>query len=99
MKGNFEAIISENKPVIVDFHALWCAPCKMQAPFLKEIAQEMGERIKVIKVDVDQNSELAAKYNIRSVPTLALFKNGEILYKQPGVHSKSQLMDLLQKNL
>ena len=99
MKGNFNELIKDVRPVIVDFHALWCAPCKMQSPILKEIATELGDRIKVIKIDVDQNTELAGRYNIQNVPTLMIFKNGEIKYKQAGVHTKPQLMNVLLKNL
>ncbi|MGE5448115.1 MAG: thioredoxin [Bacteroidales bacterium] len=96
MKANFNSIINDTKPVIVDFHALWCGPCKVQSPILQEIAGEMGERIRVIKIDVDQNQEIANRYQIRSVPTLMIFKNGEIKYKQAGVHTKQQLMGVLQ---
>jgi thioredoxin 1 len=97
VKANFNSIINDQKPVIVDFHALWCQPCKVQSPILKEIAGEMGESIRVIKIDIDQNQELANRYQIRSVPTLMIFKNGEIKYKQPGVHTKQQLMSVIQK--
>lgn len=95
MKANFDSIINETKPVIIDFHALWCGPCKVQSPILKEIASELGERVKVIKIDVDQNAEVANRYRIQSVPTLMIFKNGEIKYKQSGVHTKQQLMNVL----
>jgi thioredoxin 1 len=95
MKGNFDLIINENRPVIVDFHALWCGPCKAQSPILKNVAEELGDRVKVIKIDIDQNNEIAARYQIQSVPTLMIFKNGNVLYKQSGVHSKSQLMNVL----
>ena len=95
MKANFDTIISDTKPVVVDFHALWCGPCKVQSPILKEIAAELGDSVRVIKVDVDQNHELANRYQIRSVPTLMIFKNMEVKYKQPGVHSKQQLISIL----
>lgn len=96
MKGNFETLINENRPVIVDFHAVWCGPCKTQAPILKQIADELGDQVRIIKIDVDQNQPLAVKYQIQSVPTLMIFKNGEIVHKQAGVHTKAQLLTILQ---
>jgi len=99
MKGNFDSLINDNKPVIVDFHALWCGPCKAQSPILKDVATELGERVKVIKIDVDQNPEIAGRFHIQGVPTLAIFKNGEIKYKQAGVHTKAQLMNVLMQNI
>ena len=99
MKANFNSIINENKPVVVDFHALWCGPCKAQSPILKEVASELGERIRVIKIDVDQNSEISNRYQIQSVPTLMIFKNGNLLWKHSGVVSKSQLLSVLKQNI
>jgi thioredoxin 1 len=96
MKGNFDSIINENRPVIVDFHAVWCGPCKTQSPILKQVAEELGEQVKVIKIDVDQNQMIASRYQIQSVPTLMIFKNGEIKHKQAGVHSKAQLISILK---
>lgn len=96
MKGNFDLLIQDKRPVIVDFHAVWCGPCKVQSPILQEIARELGDRIRVIKVDVDKNNEIAGRFRIQSVPTLMIFKNGEIKYKQAGVHTKPQLMDVLE---
>jgi thioredoxin 1 len=99
MKGKFDSIIHDIRPVIVDFHALWCSPCKIQSPILKEVATELGDRIKVIKIDIDQNSEIASRYNIQSVPTLIMFKNGKQIWRQSGVVSKKQLYNVLTQNI
>ena len=98
MKANFSSIINDEKPVIVDFHALWCGPCKVQSPILKELATELGDRVRVLKIDVDQNQQLAGLYQIRSVPTLIVFKNGQILWRHSGVVSKNQLLGVLNQN-
>lgn len=99
MKGKFDSLIHDIRPVVVDFHALWCSPCKIQSPILKEVANELGDRIKVIKIDVDQNSEIAGRYNIQSVPTLIMFKNGKQIWRQSGVVSKNQLYNVLTQNI
>jgi thioredoxin 1 len=99
MKGNFDSIISDSKPVIVDFHAVWCSPCKMQSPILKEVATELGDSIRIIKIDVDQNSDIAMKYSIQSVPTLIIFKSGKLVWRQSGVVGKSQLKSVLMQNI
>lgn len=99
MKGSFDSIISDSRPVVVDFYADWCQPCRMQAPILKEVADELGDRIRVIKIDVDSNNELAMRYDIRGVPTLMVFQNGEVRYRQAGVHTRPQLMNILINNL
>ena len=97
MKGNFNTIINDSKPVLVDFFAEWCGPCKAQAPVLKELAKEL-DNIRIIKIDIDKNSQIAQKYNIRSVPTLMLFKEGQNLWKQSGALGLAQLKaDIGQK--
>jgi thioredoxin 1 len=97
MKGNFNSIINDTRPVIVDFHALWCGPCKIQSPVLKELSAELGDRVRVIKVDVDQNPGLASQYQVQSVPTLMVFKNGRPVWRQSGVTGKSDLHHVLMQ--
>jgi thioredoxin 1 len=99
MKGNFETIINDSRPVIVDFHALWCGPCKVQSPILKGVAAELGEKVRVIKIDVDQNNALASQYQIQSVPTLIVFKDGKPVWRQSGVVTKAALLGVLTQNM
>ncbi len=98
MKGNFDIIINGEKPVLVDFHAEWCGPCKMQAPILREIAGEIGERVKIIKIDVDRNQAISNRFQVTGVPTLILFKNGVPVWRQSGVANKRYLMNVLLEN-
>ena len=99
MKANFDSIIQSPVPVVVDAFAEWCGPCKMQTPILKEVASELGDRVRVIKVDVDKNPEIMNRFHIRGVPTLMIFKDGHILYKQAGLHTKPQVMKALMEAL
>ncbi|UYW02614.1 thioredoxin [Flavobacterium agricola] len=95
----FEEIINQDKPVLVDFFATWCGPCKMQAPVLEEVKQRIGDQVSIIKIDVDQNQAVAAQYQVRSVPTLIIFKNGKIVWRQAGVFPANELERLLKENL
>ncbi|MDE7401945.1 MAG: thioredoxin [Muribaculaceae bacterium] len=93
----FEDLIKSEKPLLVDFFATWCGPCKMMHPILEEVAKNMGEKVRVIKIDIDKNEQLAALYNVRSVPTLMIFQNGEMKWRAAGVHQANQLEEELEK--
>ena len=98
MGQNFNTIIDSNTPVLVDFHADWCGPCKMLAPILKQVKDDMGEAIKIVKIDVDKNQSIAAKYQVRGVPTMLLFKNGKQLWRQSGVLQKNDLIQIVKSH-
>lgn len=98
MKGDFNEIINSSKPTLVDFYADWCGPCKVQSPILKEVSHEAGDKVRVIKIDIDKNNLVASKYQIRSVPTLILFKNGQPVWRQSGVANKQQLLSVIHQN-
>ena len=96
--ANFDTIINSNTLVLVDFFATWCGPCQALAPVLKDVKSELGTRVSIVKMDVDKNQALAANYQVRGVPTLLLFKNGKQVWRQSGVPSKNDLIDLIKKN-
>ncbi|WP_394992446.1 thioredoxin [Emticicia sp.] len=97
MTGTFEELIASEKPILIDFFATWCGPCKALSPTLQQLAQEEGEKIRIVKIDVDQNPKLAAKYKVSGVPTLILFKKSELKWRKSGVLSLQQLKAIVEK--
>ena len=95
--STFNDLINSNQPVLVDFFAEWCGPCKILAPVLKEISSQVNGKARIIKVDIDKNPAAASKYSIQSVPTLIIFKNGEIKWRQSGALPKQQLLEIISR--
>lgn len=95
MAGKFQELINSNTPTLVDFFATWCGPCKTMAPILEDVKNRVGESITIIKIDVDKNPQAASVYQVRGVPTLVLFKEGKILWRQSGVVSANELVRII----
>ncbi len=93
----FNEIIQSETPVLVDFYATWCGPCKMMAPMLDDLKSKIGDKAKIIKVDVDKNPQAADKYGVRGVPTLIIFKQGKIMWRQSGVVPVNQLESVIKQ--
>ncbi len=96
--ATFNEIINSDQPVLVDFFATWCAPCKAMLPILDDIAKQVQGKARVIKIDVDKNQQVAAAYQVRGVPTLILFKNGKQLWRQSGVVDANQLVQIINQH-
>ncbi len=94
MSTEFNTLIQAEKPVLVDFFATWCGPCQVLGPVLKQVKDQLGDQIKIVKIDVDKNQELASKWQVRGVPTMVLFQNGKQLWRQSGVLSKEQILQV-----
>lgn len=98
MKMSFKELIRSNPMVLVDFSAEWCGPCKALAPILKDVKQNMGDSLKIIKIDVDKNQVLASKYQVKGVPTMILYKNGEQVWRQSGLVPKADLLAIINQH-
>jgi len=95
IKSKFKDLINSETPVLIDFHADWCGPCKMMSPILVDLKKKLGEEVKIIKIDIDKNRSLTSKYQVQGVPTLMLFKEGELKWRKSGVHTASQLENMI----
>lgn len=95
MKTSFQDLIASPTPTVIDFFTTWCGPCRMVTPILEDLKSDMGESVRVYKIDVDQNPHLAAQYQVRSIPTLMIFKDGKLQWRQAGVQSKATLKNVL----
>ncbi|MFI1770727.1 thioredoxin [Thalassobellus citreus] len=93
--SKFSEILNQNKPVLVDFFAEWCGPCKMMSPILKQVKDALGDRVFIVKIDVDKNQALAARYQVRGVPTLMVFNEGKQIWRQSGVVQKDEIISVI----
>jgi thioredoxin 1 len=98
MSGKFNEIINSETPTLVDFFAEWCGPCKTMKPILDDLKSKIGDKIKIVKVDIDKNPNAAQTYNIRSVPTLLLFKSGKIVWQRSGAVQANELVNIIEQN-
>ena len=96
MSTKFQELIQSERPVLIDFFATWCQPCKVQSSVLTTVKENVGDKARIVKIDIDQYPAIASQYGVRGVPTLAVFKKGELLYKESGIHDVNRLTSLLE---
>lgn len=99
LNNSFQEIINTDKPVLIDFYAEWCGPCKQMPPILKALKDNMGDEIRIFKVNVDQHNDIAAHFQVTSIPTLMIFKNGNLLWRESGIKTSKQLQQLLEQHV
>lgn len=99
MAQTFKEIIASDKPVLVDFYADWCGPCKMMSPVIEQLSKEMGDQVRILKVDVDRNQSAAIAYQVQGVPTFMIFKNGKVMWRQSGAMPVQVLKQAIQQSL
>ena len=97
MSQKFQELIQSERPVLIDYFATWCQPCKVQSSVLNTVKENIGNLARIVKIDIDQFPQIAAENNVRGVPTLAIYKNGELLWKESGVHDVNTLTQLLKQ--
>ena len=97
MSQKFQELIQSDRPVLIDFFATWCQPCKVQSSVLNSVKEQIGDKARIVKIDVDQFPTIASENGVRGVPTLAIFKNGKLLWKESGVHDVNSLVGLLEQ--
>jgi thioredoxin 1 len=99
VKGNFDRIIASDTPVLVDFYATWCGPCKAVPPILKQVKQELDDKVKIIKIDIDRNRSLADRFQVQAVPTIILFRKGRVIWRQAGVQPAKSIINVIKDTL
>jgi len=97
--SKFNDIIKSDKPTLIDFSAEWCQPCRMMPPILKDVKKQLGDKIRILKIDVDKNPAIAQKHQIQSVPTMMVFKSGNIVFRQSGVMQANQIVQMMQQHI
>lgn len=97
MKGNFNQLISGDKPVLIDFYATWCGPCKSQDIVIKDLVKDLSNTIRIVKIDIEKNQVIAQRYHVNGVPNLALFKKGKLVWQEAGLKTKAQLTSIIEQ--